>query len=97
MSPEAARGGAIGLVEDGDVIEFDIPNRRVHLAVDDAVLQSRRIAMEAKGHGAWKPVEVRTRNVTPALRAYAAFATSASEGAVRDVDQVERELQQAAE
>ncbi len=97
VSPEAARGGAIGLVEDGDIIEFDIPNRRVHLAVDDAALQNRRIAMVAKGHGAWKPVEVRTRNVTPALRAYAAFATSASEGAVRDVDQVERELQQAAE
>ncbi len=97
VSPEAAQGGTIGLVEDGDVIEFDIPNRRVHLAVDEAVLNNRRMAMEAKGHAAWQPAEPRERIVSRALRAYAAFATSASEGAVRDVDQFERNIRQAAE
>jgi len=86
VSPEAAEGGLIGLVEDGDRIEFDIPNRVVNLAVADDVLAKRRAAMEAKGPAAWKPGK-RSRKVSSALKAYAAFATSASRGAVRDVDQ----------
>ena len=87
-SPEAAEGGIIGLVEEGDRIEIDIPNRRIHLAVDDAELARRRAAMDAKGAQAWKPVS-RNREVSAALRAYAAMATSAAFGAVRDVSQVE--------
>ena len=90
VSPEAAEGGTVGLVEDGDTIEIDIPNRTIHLAVSDEVLAARRAAMDAKGKDAWKPAKPRTRKVTPALRAYAALATSAARGAVRDVSQVER-------
>ncbi|WP_300579346.1 dihydroxy-acid dehydratase [Phenylobacterium sp.] len=86
VSPEAAEGGMIGLVENGDRIEIDIPSRTIRLAVDDAVLASRRAAMEARGPEAWRPGP-RKRKVTPALRAYAAFTTSAARGAVRDVDQ----------
>ena len=97
VSPEAALGGAIGLIEDGDMIEFDIASRRVHLAVDEATLNNRRVAMEAKGVDAWRPKEKRTRNITRALKAYAAFATSASEGAVRDVEQIEAPKLKAAE
>lgn len=88
-SPEAAEGGAIGLVEEGDTIEIDIPNRRIHLAVSDETLSSRRAAMEAKGHDAWRPLQ-RERQVSPALRAYAAMTTSAAFGAVRNVEQIER-------
>lgn len=87
-SPEAAAGGAIALVEEGDTIEIDIPNRRIHLAVERSVLATRRAAMEARGSRAWKPVS-RVRHVSPALRAYAAMATSADRGAVRDVSQIE--------
>jgi dihydroxy-acid dehydratase len=90
VSPEAAEGGAIGLVEEGDMIEIDIPNRRLHLAVDDESLAHRRAAMAAKGKSAWKPAHHRPRKVSPALRAYAAMTTSAARGAVRDVSQVER-------
>jgi dihydroxy-acid dehydratase len=86
VSPEAAEGGLIGLVEDGDRIEFDIPSRVVNLAVAEDVIAKRRAAMEAKGRDAWKPAN-RRRKVSNALKAYAAFATSASRGAVRDVDQ----------
>ncbi|GAB1580542.1 dihydroxy-acid dehydratase [Phyllobacterium phragmitis] len=85
VSPEAAEGGTIGLVEEGDIIEIDIPNRKIHLAVDDSELARRREAMEAKGDKAWKPAEERKRKVTTALRAYAAMATSAAKGAVRQV------------
>ncbi len=88
-SPEAACGGAIGLVEDGDRIEIDIPNRRIHLAVSDEELARRRAAMEAKGAAAWKPAN-RQRVVSAALQAYAALTTSADTGAVRDVSQVQR-------
>ncbi|RTL55559.1 MAG: dihydroxy-acid dehydratase [Rhodocyclaceae bacterium] len=88
-SPEAAEGGAIGLVNEGDRVEIDIPNRRIHLDVSPEVLQSRREAMEAKGSAAWKPVN-RQRVVSAALRAYAAMATSADTGAVRDVNQISR-------
>ncbi len=87
VSPEAAAGGAIALIENGDVIEFDIPNRSVNLKISDDELAARRTAMEAKGKGGWKPN--RTRVVSQALRAYAALATSADRGAVRDVSQVE--------
>ena len=82
-SPEAAEGGLIGLVEEGDTIEIDIPERRIHLAVEEAELQRRREAMEAKGKEAWKPE--RDRKVSAALKAYAALTTSAARGAVRDV------------
>lgn len=88
-SPEAAEGGAIGLVKEGDTIEIDIPNRRIHLAISEAELTSRRSEMEAKGAKAWKP-ENRERKVSASLRAYAALTTSADTGAVRDVSQVEK-------
>ncbi|CAN4266786.1 IlvD Dihydroxyacid dehydratase/phosphogluconate dehydratase [Methylophilaceae bacterium] len=88
-SPEAAEGGAIGLVEEGDTIEIDIPNRTIHLAISDEEMAHRRAHMEAKGNAAWKPVN-RTREVSLALRAYAAMTTSASKGAVRDVTQIEK-------
>ena len=84
VSPEAAEGGLIGLVRDGDRIEIDIPARSIHLAVDEAELKRRREAMEAKGAQAWKPAK-RARKVSTALKAYAPLATSASRGAVRVV------------
>jgi len=89
ISPEAAEGGTLALVEESDRIEIDISNRRIHLAVSDEDLERRRAAMLARGLAAWKPAE-RQRPVSPALRAYAAMTTSASRGAVRDVSQVER-------
>ncbi len=89
VSPEAAEGGNIGLVQEGDIIEIDIPNRRIHMDVSVEQLQDRRDAMEGKGRDAWKPV-ARERHVSAALRAYAAMTTSAAFGAVRDVSQVER-------
>lgn len=88
-SPEAAEGGAIGLVEEGDTIEIDIPNRTIHLAISDEEMSHRRAKMEVKGKDAWKPVN-RERVVSPALRAYAAMSTSAARGAVRDVSQIEK-------
>ncbi len=88
-SPEAACGGAIALVEEGDVIEIDIPARSIRLAVADDVLAVRRAAMEARGAAAWKPAN-RERFVSAALQAYAALTTSADTGAVRDVTQVQR-------
>jgi dihydroxy-acid dehydratase len=88
ISPEAASGGMIGLIEPGDPIEIDIPNRSLALAVPPAVVDKRRAAMNARNRDAWKPN--RDRKVSAALRAYAALATSASTGAVRDVEQVER-------
>jgi dihydroxy-acid dehydratase len=84
VSPEAAEGGLIGLVQDGDRIEIDIPSRSIHLAVDEAELKRRREAMQAKGAQAWKPAQ-RARKVSTALKAYAALATSAARGAVRVV------------
>src|SRR6266566_1166478 len=84
VSPEAAEGGAIALVEEGDRIEIDIPARSIKVLVDAAPLRTRRAAMEAKGKDAWKPAKPRARQVSEALRAYAAFATSASRGAVRE-------------
>ena len=80
VSPEAAEGGAIGLVEDGDTIQIDIPNRTIHLNVDDATMAHRRTAQEAKG---WHPVEERKRKVSKSLKIYAMHSTSAAKGAVR--------------
>jgi dihydroxy-acid dehydratase len=84
VSPEAAEGGLIGLVQDGDRIEIDIPARSINLAVDEAELTRRREAMVAKGKDAWKPAK-RARKVSTALKAYAALTTSAARGAVRVV------------
>ena len=82
-SPEAANGGTIGLVREGDMIDIDIPNRTISLRVDEAVLAERRAEQNVLG---WKPAAPRKRNVTTALKAYAAFATSADRGAVRDLN-----------
>ena len=87
-SPEAACGGAIALIEDGDMIDIDIPGRSIRLDVGDDELLRRRAQMDARGAKAWKPAQ-RARVVSPALRAYAALTTSADTGAVRDVGQVE--------
>jgi dihydroxy-acid dehydratase len=87
VSPEAAEGGLIALVRDGDRIEIDIPSRTMHLAVPVGELENRRAAQAAHGY---KPVKPRPRKISPALRAYAAMTTSAAKGAVRDVSQVER-------
>jgi dihydroxy-acid dehydratase len=89
-SPEAAEGGTVGLVEEGDVIEIDIPARTIRLAVSEDELARRRAAMEAKGAEAWQPAAPRKRQVSTALKAYAALATSASRGAVRDVSTLRR-------
>jgi dihydroxy-acid dehydratase len=85
VSPEAAEGGTIGLVESGDRIEIDIPARSIKLIVSDEELARRRAAMDQKGKDAWKPAQPRKRNVTMALKAYAALTTSAARGAVREV------------
>jgi dihydroxy-acid dehydratase len=89
VSPEAACGGTIALIEEGDTIEIDIPQRRIHLAVADEELARRRAAMEAKGEAAWRPAS-RQRQVSVALQAYAALTTSADTGAVRDLWQLRR-------
>ena len=83
VSPEAAEGGTIGLVREGDLIEIDIPNRTIHLAVDDAELARRR---EEQNEMGWQPAEKRKRKITTALKAYAAMTTSAAKGAVRVVE-----------
>ena len=89
VSPEAAEGGLIALVQEGDTIAIDIPARSIHLDVTDDVLAQRRAAMLQRGASAWRPAEVRQRKISVALRAYAALTTSAATGAVRDVSQVE--------
>jgi len=89
ISPEAASRGELALVEEGDRIRIDIPAREIELVVDEATLEARRVAMEARGAGAWKPATPRTRKVSKALRAYAAFATSADRGGVRDLSAIE--------
>ncbi|MDN3645266.1 dihydroxy-acid dehydratase [Pontixanthobacter aestiaquae] len=90
VSPEAAEGGTIALVENGDTIEIDIPNRTIALAVSDDELAKRRAAIEAKGDDAWQPAKERPRMVSQALQAYAAMTTSAARGAVRDLTQLKR-------
>ena len=87
VSPEAAEGGAIALVEEGDPIEIDIPNRRIELLVSADELQRRRTAMAARAASAWQPAK-RRRSVSTALRAYAAMTTSAARGAVRDLNRL---------
>ncbi len=86
-SPEAAAGGAIGLIENGDRIEIDIPGRRIHLDIAPGKLEQRRLDMIARGAQAWKPAQ-RQRQVSPALQVYAAMTTSADTGAVRDISQL---------
>ena len=88
VSPEAAEGGEIGLIEEGDSIVIDIPGRSIRLDVSDEELERRRTAMEAKGADAWKPL--RERTVSAALQAYALLTTSASRGAVRDLSQAQK-------
>ncbi len=85
VSPEAAEGGTIGLVQNGDRIEIDIPNRTIHLAVSDEELAQRRAAQDAKG---WQPAKERPRKVSVALQAYSAMTTSAARGAIRDISQL---------
>ena len=89
VSPEAAEGGAIALIETGDRIAIDIPERSIRIEVPDAELARRRAAIEARGDAAWQPAP-RTRHVSAALQAYAAMTTSAARGAVRDVTAVRR-------
>jgi dihydroxy-acid dehydratase len=86
-SPEAASGGGLGLVENGDTIAIDIPNRSMNLVIDDAELAARRDAMN-KSDKPWKPVD-RKREVTTALKVFAMLATSADKGAVRDPSKLE--------
>mgnify|MGYP001826377069 FL=1 len=89
VSPEAAAGGAIALVENGDVINIDIPARTINVALSDEELAARRRAMESRGPSAWKPEQARPRKVTAALKVYAKMATSADKGAVRDLSQLD--------
>jgi dihydroxy-acid dehydratase len=86
-SPEAAEGGAIGLVREGDIIEIDIPNRTVNVLVSDAEMAARRAEQDKLG---WKPAHPRKRKVTTALKAYAALVTSAAKGAVRDTKAIDK-------
>ncbi len=88
-SPEAASGGAIGLIREGDTIVIDIPNRTINLDIDDAELAARREEEDARGSAAWTP-QSRERLVSKALQAYAAMTTSADRGAVRDISQIQR-------
>ena len=88
-SPEAAAGGAIGLVEHGDTIKIDIPNRTINIDISDETLAARREQMDAKGKDGWKPAADRPRKVSAALKAYAKLATSADKGAVRDLSQLD--------
>ena len=84
ISPEAAAGGAIGLVKDGDIIDIDIPNRSINVRISDNELENRRKEEEGKGKEAWKPI--RDRKISTALKAYASMVTSADKGAVRVVE-----------
>ncbi len=86
VSPEAAEGGLIGLVEEGDRIRIDSPERSIELCLDDAESARRRAAMEERGSAGWVPT--RKRTVSTALRAYGMMTTSAARGAVRDLDQL---------
>jgi dihydroxy-acid dehydratase len=89
VSPEAASGGNIALVAEGDTIEIDIPNRTINVVLSDEELAKRREEMEALGANAWKPAEERPRKVTRALKAYAMLATSADKGAVRNAEMLD--------
>jgi dihydroxy-acid dehydratase len=87
VSPEAAAGGAIGLVQNGDKIRIDIPNRSIDVLLTPEELQTRRVEQDKTG---WKPVKVRPRKVSASLKAYALLATSADMGAVRDLEKLEK-------
>jgi len=89
VSPEAASGGAIALVENGDLIEIDIPGRTINVVLSDEELAARRARMEARGDKAWKPQQERPRQVSAALKVYAKMTTSADRGAVRDLSQLD--------
>jgi dihydroxy-acid dehydratase len=89
VSPEAADGGPIALIQEGDLIVIEIQKRTISVDVTDAILDARRSDMNVRGALAWRPLEHRTRAVSPALKAYAAMATSASRGAVRDVSRLD--------
>jgi dihydroxy-acid dehydratase len=89
VSPEAAEGGALALVQDGDRIDIDIPHRSIRVDISDSELATRREAMDARGASAWKPA-TRQRQISLALQAYAALATSASRGAIRDLGGLRR-------
>ncbi|MBT6032841.1 MAG: dihydroxy-acid dehydratase, partial [Kordiimonadaceae bacterium] len=86
VSPEAASGGTIALIKNGDIIEVDIPNRVIRVDLSDDELELRRDNMMSRGNLAWKPTEIRTRVVSKALKAYGLMATSADKGAVRSID-----------
>lgn len=88
-SPEAAAGGAIGLIEAGDIIKIDIPNRSINVDISSEELAKRRATMDGKGKAAWKPLEDRPRKVSSALKAYAMLATSADKGGVRNLDMLD--------
>ena len=85
VSPEAAGGGNIALIQNGDIVRIDIPNRSINVALSDEELNRRRQEMESKGTHAWKPTKIRPRKVSASLKAYAMLATSADKGAVRDL------------
>ncbi len=85
VSPEAGAGGAIGLVQHGDIIEINIPERSINVALDEATLVQRRADMDASGDKAWQPVNERPRKVSASLKVYAKMVTSADKGAVRDL------------
>jgi len=86
ISPEAASGGAIALIQNGDMIEVDIPNRLIRVDLSDDELKARREAMNGLGSAAWKPTEIRSRVISKALKAYGLMASSADKGAVRSID-----------
>ncbi len=88
VSPEAASGGAIALIEDGDIIDIDIPNRIIRSRLSEAEREERRARMDAKGADGWKPAAPRARKVSKALKAYGLMATSADKGAVRDISKL---------
>jgi len=88
VSPEAASGGAIALIEDGDIIDIDIPNRIIRSRLSEAEREERRARMDAKGADGWKPATPRARKVSKALKAYSLMATSADKGAVRDISKL---------
>ncbi len=90
VSPEAASGGAIALIENGDIIEIDIPKRIIHVDISEDELAKRRQVMEAKGKDGWKPEAPRSRKISKALQAYGLMATSADKGAVRDISNLSR-------
>jgi len=89
VSPEAASGGAIGLLEEGDLIKINIPERTINVDLSEKELADRHQQMEARGTAAWKPAKDRPRNVSAALKAYAKLVTSADKGAVRDLSQLD--------